>query len=491
MREKNRPKGVSGSLTVFMTLLLTLLTGFCLGLIEGGRRNGVALESECTVEAAWNGVFAEYHRGLAERYNLFALDASYGTSYGAVANIERHLTGYLDRNLQFHGGFWNNLFYKDFLGLRLRDVEICSGLLLSDYEGRVFRLAAVEAQKDQLNLVLLEKVLYWLEQVQLNGLDERDVEAEKAQADKQFQQALDALSESGEVVSFQNPTIFMEEIRKKGMLSWVMGEEVALSPKALRREELFSARLEQGAVQRGNRTITECSGWEQMMERFLFQEYLLTYMGDFSQRVENTALDYEIEYLLVGGARDVENLHSVFARISAIREAANALYLLTDEKRSGQTELIATALMTLIGQPQLAEPLQLVLTLGWALGETLYDMEQLAAGRPVPLLKSEGTWHYSLENLLEGLLGKDEEQQQQWKQEGMYYRDYLRVLLFLVDLDVLTLRSMDLIEADMRLVPGNSDFCLDHCYVELEADIKLESAYGYRYELRRLGAYRE
>ena len=109
----------------------------------------------------------------------------------------------------------------------------------------------------------------------------------------------------------------------------------------------------------------------------------------------------------------------------------------------------------------------------------------------MPLLKTEETWHYSLENLLKGLVGRDEEKQEQLSREGMYYRDYLRVLLFLVDLDVLTLRSMDLVEADIRLLPGNSNFCLDHCYVELEADISLESDYGYSYEIRRLGTYQE
>ncbi|MBQ7933962.1 MAG: hypothetical protein IJ327_04155 [Lachnospiraceae bacterium] len=482
---------MSGYLSVFMALVLTLLTGFCLGLIEGVRKNGMALESECAVEAAWNGVFAEYHRGLVGRYNLFALDDSYGTSYGSVSNIERHLTGYLDRNLQFYGGFWNNLFYKDFQGIRLRKAEIQSGLLLSDHDGAVFRCAAVGAQKDKLNLTLLEKTLFQLEQLQVNGLDKRNIEAEKAQADYRLQQELDILEQGGEVVDFQNPTIFMEEIRKKGILSWVTGDKVALSPKALRREELFAARLERGDVQRGNRRLREQSGLEQMVERFLFQEYLLTYMGNFIEPMENSALDYEIEYLLVGEDRDVENLHGAFSKICGIREAANVMYLLTDEDSSKKTELIATVLMTLIGQPQLAVPVQFVLTLGWAFGETLYDMECLAAGGAVPLLKTEETWHYSLENLLKGLVGRDEEKQEQLSREGMYYRDYLRVLLFLVDLDVLTLRSMDLVEADIRLLPGNSNFCLDHCYVELEADISLESDYGYSYEIRRLGTYQE
>lgn len=491
MKRKKLPIGVSGHLTVFMALLLTFLISVCLSLIEGARKNGVALEAECTVEAAWNGTFAEYHRGLAERYNLFALDSSYGTSYGAVSNVERHITGYLDRNLQFHGGFWNNLFYKDFLGIHLKEVKITGGLLLSDYEGAVFRQAAVEAQKDRWNLVFMEKVFGWLEQLQMNGLEEWDAEAQKIQADEQLQYHLDVLKEKSQEVCFQNPTIFLEEIRKRGILKWVTGDEVAISSKALRGKESFSQRLKRGELQQGNRRITELSGLEPVAERFLFQEYLLTYMGDFSRPVEGSALDYETEYLLIGGMSDAENLHGVFTRISAIREAANVLYLMGDKKSSGQTELIATTLMTLIGQPQLAEPLQLVLTLGWAFGETLYDMELLAAGKPVPLLKSEETWHYSLRNLLKGLVGADEEKQEQLSREGMYYRDYLRVLLFLVDLEQLTYRSMDLVEANMRLLSGNSDFCLDHCYVELEADFRLESSCGYTYRLTRQGTYVE
>lgn len=482
-----REKRVPGYLTIVAALILTLLTSFCLTLIEGVRYNGICLEAECTGEASWNSVFAEYHRELAERFNLFAIDASYGTTYSSKANIERHLTNYLDRNLQ-NQNLWNQLLYKDFFGLAVEDASVTGGMLLTDHEGRVFRQAAVEALADDWNLTVFEKVVNWMELIQTNGLHTRNVEQEKAQADQELQEVLGQIREEQEEVEFSNPTLFLEDVRKRGILNWVIESEEVLSNKALQTEGLYINRSLSGNINQGNMTIAENNLGEELLERFLFQEYLLRYMGNYLEPVEGTALDYQVEYLLVGNRVDRENLRGTLKRICAIREAANAIYLFSDEEKCKAVEAVATLLTTLVGLPELAKPMQVVVILGWAYGESLYDMKQLVAGQPVPLFKNQDTWHYSLDNLLAGWLTEPGEET---TEDGMYYQDYLRVLLMFTNLEELTGRSMNLVEADIRLTPGNGAFCLDHCYVELEADISMKSSYGYRYEFSRSGSYQE
>ena len=69
------------------------------------------------------------------------------------------------------------------------------------------------------------------------------------------------------------------------------------------------------------------------------------------------------------------------------------------------------------------------------------------------------------------------------------YEDYLRILMSLTDLDTLTARAMNLIEADVRQTPGNGGFRLDACYDAIEACVHIKSAFGYEYELSRQKKY--
>ncbi len=473
-------KKISGYMTIVLSLILTLLVSFCLNLIEGVRYNGICLEAECTADAAWNSIFAEYHKELANRYNLYALDASYGTSMGSSANIERHLSGYLDRNLPGKT-LWNQFRYRDFTGLKVESVSVEGGLLLTDDNGAVFRRQAIEALADDWNLTLYENVLNWVFLLQQNQLEGQYIAKRKEEADKEFARVL---AESEVVESFSNPTLFLEEIRRQGILAWVLPEEYVISNRVLRQEGLYMQRSQRGQIDCGN------SSWEpdeeNLLHRFLFQEYLLHYMGSLRSPMDNTALQYELEYLLVGKESDRENLSGTLYRMSAIREAANALYLYSDREKSGAVEFVSTMLTSLIGAPVLAKPLKAVLILGWAYGESIYDMKLLVKGEPVPLLKNQDTWHYSLESLIKGIFSEED-----GGEEGLYYEDYMRVLFMLTNLEQLTGRSMNLIEGNLRLTPGNRDFCLDHCYVELDASICMGSTYGYEYELKRHGTYWE
>lgn len=485
-------KRVSGYLTVFLTMILTLLVSFSLGLIEGVRYNAVALESECVAEVAWNSVFAEYHRGMAERFNIFTLDASYGTNYASHFNIERHLKKYLDRNVKVvDGGIWDYL-VVDFVKLSVTDVQLDQGMLLSDGNGAIFRAAAVNAVKDDMHLTTFEKVMEWVSIIQNNNLQSWSPEEQKTGANREIEETLQELQESGEAVSFENPTVYLEEVRRKGILSWVLQDEEAasVSGKVLQEESLFAGRAEAGTIGKGNMEVPELSVGEELTERFLFQEYLMRYFGNYLYPIEDTAVDYQIEYLIAGKSGDADNLRNVINRVAAIREAANAFYLFGSKEKSVVAETTALFLTSLIGLPELTGPVKVLLILGWSYAETLYDMEQLLEGKSVPLMKSDESWHYALENVLSGFIENASGESKQ-EQEGMSYEDYLRILMMLTNLQELTMRSMNLVEADIRLMPGNADFCLDHCYMELEAVLELQSDYGYDYKLRKNGSYLE
>ena len=44
---------------------------------------------------------------------------------------------------------------------------------------------------------------------------------------------------------------------------------------------------------------------------------------------------------------------------------------------------------------------------------------------------------------------------------------------------------MNMVEADIRLTPGNEAFRLDACYGGVEALMEINSGFGYRFEILR------
>lgn len=456
-------------LTVYLTLYLTVILSLCLLLIEGVRRNGAALEASCAADVGMQSIMAEYHRELLEQYNIFAIDSSYGTGTCGKGNTEARLYRYLEKNLQ--AGKW------DFFALCADGVELTGVSILTDGNGAVFRECAVDAIRDDVGLELLEQLQEWVQTIQINGLEEADTEQEKAWLDREIEEY-----EGGETEEkLENPTGQLNEMRREGILKLVTEEE-ALSGKTLDTSELIGSRMAQGRVSRGNLSDTE--GKDTLLERFLFQEYLLRYLGRYGNEKEEGALAYQMEYLIAGKESDMDNLRSVANRLCLLREAANAAYLFSDAEKSGEAEAVAATICTLLLVPELTPVLHASILLGWAYAESLHDVKMLLAGEKVPLLKDAGSWHLGLSAALAGEIAGEEK-----GESGLGYEDYLRVFMTLSDLDTLTGRAMDLVEADIRRTAGNAAFRLDGCYAKVQAGIHITSGYGYAFELVRTKNY--
>ncbi|MCM1064633.1 MAG: DUF5702 domain-containing protein [Eubacterium sp.] len=488
MRKRAEAEEKNAYLTVYLALCVTLILSLCLTLIEGARRNGARLETEIAAEISVDSVLAEYHRELFYQYNLFAVDSSYGTTLPGKVNTERHLQYYLEKNLSAEDVFLGSWLYRDFFGLSPENVSVTKVSVLTDAGGAVFRRCAADAIKDDVGLGLLDQLQDWIRIIEVNGLEERDIEEEMSSLDGEIQEydgmEFDMGEEEPYVLSVVNPAGNLEAQKRKGILKLVLEEDGELSANAIRTEGLILDRMSRGQVSRGNMAAEQLSESEQLLERFFFQEYLMRYMGHYGSESEEDALRYQLEYLAAGKESDVENLRSVLNRICVIREAANTLYLYSDSEKSSMVKLAATLVCDLAMVPELAPVLEAAILLGWAYAESIYDIRILLAGGKVPLLKSAETWHYSLENALSGSMDEPKE-----LGTGLSYDDYLRVFLMCTDLDTLTARAMNMVEADIRLTPGNGAFRLDGCYAGLEAYMKVESGYGFDFEVTRQKAY--
>lgn len=483
-------------LTVYMAMILAVILSLCLTLIEGTRKNAFYLEAECITDIGLNSVLAEYHQELLNRYNLFAIDSSYGTVLPRVQNVGNRSEFYLKKNMSYDDIFLEHFLYRDLLGMKLKHVEIKRARLLTDGNGSVFRRRAAEAVLDDLNLSLLEEWNEWIQTVTSKQLTEQNIEAQKRRLDAELEEyeRREQISETKWItVTVDNPTDYLETMRRKGILNLAVEDTSVLSTKYFQPENLIQMRMQANGCNRGNLPLEENNGMNEIIERFLFQEYLLRYLdsyraesneSDKGGRVSDHVLTYQVEYLLAGKTTDMENLKYTVNCIFAIREAANTAYLYSDQEKCAAAETFSAVLCTLTGLPEASDVLKQILLLGWAFAESLYDIKCLMAGGHIPLIKCSDNWHYGLDHALHigGITPEN-------TSEGMDYADYLRVLLAMEEKDKITIRAMNMVEADIRNTPGNEAFRLDGCIDALEISVHIQSAYGYDCEIMRQKGY--
>lgn len=475
-------------LTVCLALCLAIILSLFLVLLDGARRNGARLELECVADIGLQSILAEYHRELMRQYNMFAVDNSYGTTLCSKSNTEAHLRKYLKKNLEYEDVFLPRSLYGEFFALSLEQAELTKVSIMSDGGGAVFRKCAADAIKADVGLELLQELQGWVQEMEVNGLEGGDAAAESARLDEEIAgyDGMEVEIEEGEweTVEVSNPAGGLNASRSIGILSLVVENGTAVSQNAVRNEVLISSRMRQGQVNQGNIPLESRTVAESIAERFLFQEYLLRYMGRYGAEHEEDALRYQIEYVIAGNGNDVDNLKNIANRLLAIREAANAAYLWSNGAKRAEIAALAALVCSVASVPSLTTLLEAAILLGWAYAESVYDVKSLLAGGRVPLVKDDSSWHYGLSAALGGVT-----QDSSQGGVGLSYEDYLRIFMMMLDEGTLAARAMDMAEADIRQTPGNAAFRLDGCYVALEAAITVGSRHGYHYEIVRNASY--
>ena len=205
---------------------------------------------------------------------------------------------------------------------------------------------------------------------------------------------------------------------------------------------------------------------DKTVQKALFAEYNVEHFGCYTDKKENTALDYEVEYVLGGKDNDRDNLSSVATKLVLIRSGANLINLLLDSTKQAEIRELAAAVS--FGQVYIMKIAELLITTVWALAEAMLDTKALFEGKKIPLMKQQGDWFLSLEGLKNFTGDEATESDEKF---GLGYEDYLRVLLLLEKKENQRYRTMDMIQANMCL-NENEDFRIKDCMVKVKADVQ-------------------
>lgn len=207
------------------------------------------------------------------------------------------------------------------------------------------------------------------------------------------------------------------------------------------------------------------------VNKALFSEYVIRQLGNYREVKENSALDYEAEYVLCGKKSDRDNLSHTINKILLIRNGLNLLSILADGQKKAETNALATAIIGFTGQPILVKIVQLLIIAAWALAESIADIKVLYNGGKIATIKREGDWNLSLEGLKnfseDSLTGKED-------QKGLGYKEYLRILLLMQNRTKQYYRTMDILQANM-CANENSEFRFKDSIAAVSIDVEFNA----------------
>ncbi len=470
-----------GYITVFLSLSLTLILSLVFTVIEGARISAVRMKFECVADIGMNSVLAEYHRELLEQYDLLFVDTSYCGSHSDIANTEAHLRNYAQKNLHPETG--KSLFGgKEFLAMNMGAVEIPEYSVASDNNGAVLKRQVTDYMGDYPMGAILDKISGNIDLLQGSGLDSMDVGAWR----QEYEAQIDAIGlpekevEEGkfEEVPLDNPADIANATRSSGVLNLVLEDTSAVSAVKVDLGEYISHRPDRMA---GTGLCAEAVEAGGEPNELVFQAYLFEKCGYYREEMEKSLLKYQIEYILAGEDTDWKNLEQVAKKLLLWREVSNVLYILSDSAKVAEAQAMAAALTAVTLLPALMEPVKYTILFAWAYVESLQDVKTLLSGGRVPIMKTAADWKTGI-NCIKNVRGSLSEDS---GGNGLNYKEYLQIMLFLQDAGTRTERAMDIMEMDIRCTPGNARFRLDGCFDCYQAHLAVTSRFGYAYEMTR------
>ncbi|MBQ6313089.1 MAG: hypothetical protein IJI30_07440 [Lachnospiraceae bacterium] len=446
-------------ITVYVSLVFLLLLTLTGALLESAAVQTAKNNAKETTGLALESVFAEYDPDLQEKYHIFAVN---GCRKGG-SDPEQELL----QSLRFYRA--------DTQGAKVGKMQ-----LLSDEKGKEFYEQAVRYMEEK---GTVEEAL--LEQAEaLSEAEQQEEITEKLQVEAitGFAHTLSEL-EGGEPVTglfslfagfFGRPVL---------QIAMPQGKTVSASSIDLNKAASHRSLREGHGVFTGHREPS-------LLSDTLFDLYLLDVMNQETDEPKESGLSYEIEYILAGEESDRKNLENVAGRLILIRTAFNAQYLKESAVRQTEITQLAIFLAAVLAAPECEEAIREAVTYVWSYAEAVMDIKALFDDKKVPLNKDDQSWTLSLEGLLsfeksvaEGWESADEE-------EGLSYKDYLRMLLALESRQTKCMRALDLIETNLCGENKAKAFRSDSAVCRVQIDSSCVLPRSVHYDFTTAFAYR-
>ena len=459
-----------GSITVYLCLTLTILLSLFAAMLKSVRLAGGRVIIASAMDQGLFSLFAQYDKELLEEYDLFYIDGGHGSGTLQMERLYDTLCQDAVYSLNPYGHGDRNFFGADY-----KSGSITGYILATDQTGNSFGRQVSEYMKQSLGISGIQQLSNILTE-QTTRIESQDYQKSQIAAgdplavyEQEKQSAENAILESGEELPpatgtppIKNPIEVINNIRKMGILGLVVSNSSELSDYSVDSSTMASGRnLNQGM---GLLPIDNSNG----IDKLLLSEYSIEKFSNYTNIKQAEGLSYQVEYMIGGKNSDRDNLKSVVNRLIAIRESANLIHLYTSPSKKAQADTMAATLAAAMLIPISLTIISAALLVCWAFAESILDIRELLNGGKIPLLKDEGSWQLSLENLPSLLENLDNNRKSDG--QGFDYSWYLRFLLFTKSQTHLAKSAMDLVEYNINLKYPNKLFRIDNCVESLEAE---------------------
>lgn len=368
--------------------------------------------AEQAVNSNIKSLFGDYVQCIYEDYHLLVVDGSYQT--GSMAYLEERLKGQLSENLQ-----------GSLPAFDIHEVMLTEAVLITDDH-----FASLKKQlHDYCGYAMTEDLLELIKR-RSQGIAEESPEAapETTEAVIDTDSMTDPRSffnglfgnillsivcPAGQLPSQQ--VIILDDLPAKK--ARIAGETSLLSLDFLKGGGI-SELISQAPLQLSDQMFSK----EAIELAFYVRSCFHTWIDGEAQG----AFTGEQEYILYGNNTDRENVLQAVQGMILLRMPFNYGYLYSTPSKRAVIKTAAAAIAVLSGsQPAFVEQMLLGAV---SYGESVLDVKALLHGEAVSLVKTDDTWRLDITDfLMRHLSGRSVKD----NQNGLYYQDYLTLLLLL------------------------------------------------------------
>ena len=473
-----------GQITVFLSLLLIVLIGFSFVVVEGVSSYGASALGEDAVKNAGENVLANYDRELFNKYHIFFLDPrekNYILSDGKE-DVEQYFSG--------------NSFFNVFCN----SLEMTEEVTAVEEDGLYLKHEIREWMKYRQEEKVKDTLKQLINNVKKNNADRKEYQNEAEEETGNIEQSEENKAEKDKEDKVEEETVSQEvqkerttwkEIKealqlltKTGILFYVSDHPEQLSRKSIpegnlpsraKKREQEEHKVEEflfsGSGLKGIKSMlsvdfsinTNSTLWTK-------ENYIVPYIEecflDYSEEgkgkkndVQEQVLAYEKEYLIKGQPSDLDNLKRVANDILLLRFINNYIFTGRDAEIQSQVNIMASALTGVVGIPQTAKAVQMMLRAALSYGESLLELHTLFEGGEISLTKDRENWNLELKTMVKQL--KEKKAVKKGK-HNISYKDYLKVLLFMKgNSTILCYRMMDIMQENIAC--KEAGFLMENC----------------------------
>ena len=162
--KKKTDSYLTGSITVFLSLMLAFVLAAVFSLLEGARVWG--LEKRVSTDAVQTGhsLMAEYTPSLWKDYHVLFLDGRYEKDVFSIANVEDRGMLFSVENLDVFSGITGEVQAEtwNLFGIHPQTLELETYELATDHGGQSFRMQAAASVKAEVGMDLLKSIYKYL-----------------------------------------------------------------------------------------------------------------------------------------------------------------------------------------------------------------------------------------------------------------------------------------------------------------------------------------